>query len=60
MDTDDLEPPIKSNIEPDLETLSIKALRELIAKHEGKIEKIRQTIKRKEAARNNADSFFKS
>ena len=60
MDTDDLEPPEKPKERPDLETLSIEALGELIEEHEAEIALIREMIVKKEMARKSADSFFKS
>ena len=60
MDTDDLEPPERPKERPDLETLSIEALGELIAEHEAEIELIREMIAKKQDARTSADSFFKS
>ena len=60
MDTDDLEPPEKPKERPDLETLSIEALGELIEELEAEITLIRAMIDKKQQARSSADSFFKS
>jgi len=60
MDTDDLEPPEKPKERPDLETLSIEALGELIEGLEAEITLIRNMINKKEQARSSADSIFKS
>jgi uncharacterized small protein (DUF1192 family) len=60
MDTDDLEPPERPKDRPDLETLSIEALGELIAEHEAEIVLIRELIAKKDQARSSANSVFKS
>ena len=60
MDTDDLEPTERPKDRPDLETLSIEALGELIAEHEAEIALIRELIAKKDQARSSADSVFKS
>jgi uncharacterized small protein (DUF1192 family) len=60
MDTDDLAPPPKAPEPPDFETMSIEALNERIQDLEAEIARIREFIALKEAARGDADSFFKS
>lgn len=60
MDTDDLEPPEKPKERPDLETMSIEALGELVAELEAEIALIQEMIAKKQDARSSADSFFKN
>ncbi|MEQ9170355.1 MAG: DUF1192 domain-containing protein [Rhodospirillales bacterium] len=60
MDTDDLEPQKKKPDLKNLEVMSIEALNDYIADLEAEIARVRETIKAKEAARQSADSFFKS
>ncbi len=60
MDTDDLEPQKKKPDLKNLEVMSIEALNDYIADLEAEITRVRETIKAKEAARQSADSFFKS
>ncbi|MEQ8806605.1 MAG: DUF1192 domain-containing protein [Rhodospirillales bacterium] len=60
MDTDDLEPQKKMPDLKNLEVMSIEALNDYIADLEAEIARVRETIKAKEAARQSADSFFKS
>jgi len=61
MDTDDLEPkrPDLSAVK-NLESLSIEALGEYIAELEAEIQRVRNAIEVKQAARGAADAFFKS
>lgn len=59
MDTDDLEP-IRPKPEPkNLEVMSIEALQEYIEELKGEISRAQEMIAMKEAARSDADSFFK-
>ncbi|MEQ9575079.1 MAG: DUF1192 domain-containing protein [Rhodospirillales bacterium] len=60
MDTDDLEPQKKKPDLKNLEVMSIEALNDYLADLEAEIARVRETIKAKEAARQSADSFFKS
>jgi uncharacterized small protein (DUF1192 family) len=60
MDTDDLEPPKKKAEIKDLEVMSIEALGEYIGELEAEINRVRDAIKTKDAARNGAESAFKS
>ena len=60
MDVDDLEPQKKKPDLKNLEVMSIEALNDYIADLEAEIARVRETIKAKEAARQSADSFFKS
>jgi len=60
MDLDDLQPPKKKPEPKNLEELSIEALGEYIAELEAEIERVREAIRGKEAARQGADAFFKS
>jgi uncharacterized small protein (DUF1192 family) len=60
MDLDDLQPPKKKPEPKNLEELSIEALGEYIAELEAEIERVRDAIRAKEAARQGADAFFKS
>jgi len=60
MDTDDLEPQKKKPDLKNLEVMSIEALNDYITDLEAEIARVRETIKAKEAARQSADSFFKS
>jgi uncharacterized small protein (DUF1192 family) len=60
MDADDLEPQKKKADLKNLEVLSIEALNDYIAELEAEIARVRETIKAKEAARQSADSFFKT
>ncbi|MCF3630601.1 DUF1192 domain-containing protein [Alphaproteobacteria bacterium LMO-S08] len=60
MDADDLEPQKKKPDLKNLEVMSIEALNDYIADLEAEIARVRETIKAKEAARQSADSFFKS
>jgi len=59
MDMDDLLPKNKQPQKKNLEELSIEALNEYIAELETEIERTRDEIKKKEAARLGAESFFK-
>lgn len=59
MSFDDLEPEKKKPALKNLEELSIEALHEYIAEMEQEIERVRDAIKLKEAARQGAESFFK-
>ena len=60
MDADDLEPPKKKADLKNLEVMSIEALNDYIADLETEIARVRETIAAKEAARESADSFFKT
>ena len=60
MDADDLEPNKKKPELKNLEVLSIEALHDYIGELEAEIARVRDTIKGKQAARQDADSFFKS
>jgi len=59
MSIDDLEPQKKQPPKKDLEVLSIEALGEYIEELQAEIERARDTIKLKEAARLGAEQFFK-
>lgn len=59
MDLDDLEPRKKKPVLKNLDEMSIEALKDYIADLEAEIERTRQAIKGKEAARMGAESFFK-
>lgn len=59
MSFDDLEPQKKKPVLKNLEELSIEALHEYIAEMETEIERVRESIKAKEAARQGAEAFFK-
>jgi uncharacterized small protein (DUF1192 family) len=59
MDLDELEPRKKKPVLRNLEEMSIEALRDYIADLEAEIERTRQAIKGKEAARTGAEAFFK-
>lgn len=56
---DDLDPKPKKPPPVDLGLMSIEDLKLRIAEHEAEIERMRQTIKGKEAQRNSADALFK-
>ncbi|MEQ8227107.1 MAG: DUF1192 domain-containing protein [Rhodospirillales bacterium] len=60
MDADDLEPNKKKPELKNLEVLSIEALHDYIGELEAEIARVRDTIKGKQAARQDADSIFKS
>ena len=60
MDVDDLERQKKKPELKNLEVMSIEALNDYIGDLETEITRVRETIKAKEAARQSADSFFKS
>ncbi len=60
VDADDLEPQKKKPELKNLEVMSIEALNDYIGDLEAEIARVRETIKAKEAARQSADSFFKS
>jgi uncharacterized small protein (DUF1192 family) len=61
MDTDDLEPLKPKHVEPPrLEEMSIKDLEEYIAELEATVDRARDVIRSKAAARGTADSVFKS
>jgi uncharacterized small protein (DUF1192 family) len=59
MSFDDLEPQKKKPVLKNLEELSIEALHEYIAEMETEIDRVREAIKTKEAARQGAEAFFK-
>jgi uncharacterized small protein (DUF1192 family) len=59
MSFDDLEPQKKKPVLKNLEELSIEALNEYIADMETEINRVRESIKAKEAARQGAEAFFK-
>jgi len=59
MSIDDLEPQKKKPPKKDLEVLSIEALGEYIEELEAEIERTRDAIKMKQAAREGAEQFFK-
>lgn len=59
MSFDDLEPQKKKPVLKNLEELSIEALHEYIAEMETEIDRARESIKAKEAARQGAEAFFK-
>jgi len=59
MSIDDLEPQKKKPPKKDLEVLSIEALGEYIEELEAEIERTRDAIKMKQAARAGAEQFFK-
>ncbi|MEQ8503985.1 MAG: DUF1192 domain-containing protein [Rhodospirillales bacterium] len=60
MDADDLEPNKKKPELKNLDVLSIEALHDYIGELEAEIARVRGAIKGKQAARQDADSFFKS
>lgn len=60
MDADDLEPNKKKPELKNLEVLSIEALHDYIGELEAEIARVRDAIKGKQAARQDADSIFKS
>ena len=60
MDTDEIAPPPKKAAVPvNLEVMSITELEAHIASLQAEIERTRQMITKKQAARGAADSFFK-
>lgn len=59
MSFDDLEPQKKKPALKNLEELSIEALHEYIEEMETEINRVRDAIKTKEAAREGAEAFFK-
>ncbi len=59
MDMDDLLPTKKQPPKKNLEELSIEALNDYIAELEEEIARARDEIKKKEAARQGAEAFFK-
>ena len=59
MSFDDLESQKKKPVLKNLEELSIEALHEYIAEMETEIDRVREAIKTKEAARQGAEAFFK-
>ena len=59
MDTDDLEPIRPKPAPKNLDEMSIEALQEYIEELQGEISRAQEMIAKKEAARNDADSFFK-
>lgn len=60
MDTDDLEP-IKNKVQQkDLSRMSIKGLVEYIDELKDEIDRAKEAIKKKNKAREGAESFFKS
>ncbi len=60
MDSDDLELRRPDDGPKNLEAMSIEALRAYVGKLEAEIERVRDVIRQKEAARNSAASFFKT
>ena len=60
MDTDDLDPKNAPAGKPDLYVMSIEQLNEYIAEMEIEIARVRTEIARKQSARGDADSVFKS
>jgi uncharacterized small protein (DUF1192 family) len=60
MDTDDLEPPGKPKDRPDLETLSIEALGEMIEELRAEISRIEEVIAAKKSAHDAASGAFKN
>ncbi len=60
MDWDELQPPEKKPEPKNLDVLSIEALGEYIGELEAEIERVRNVIRMKEAARDGAHSVFKS
>ncbi len=60
MDTDDLEPQQPKPEPKNLEVMSIEALAEYIEELEAEIARVREMIASKEAARDGAESVFKT
>ena len=59
MDIDDLEPQKQAKPKKDLEVMSIEALHEYIEELQAEIERARGAISQKQAARQDAEAFFK-
>lgn len=60
MDTDDLEPQVRTPAKLDFEVMSIEQLEEHIAALEAEIARARAAIKSKTSARGAAEAVFKS
>lgn len=59
MDPEDLEPRLQPKPVKDLDPMSVEALTNYIVGLEGEIERAREMIASKQAARGAADTFFK-